>query len=273
MLLRRLVVVCCVLLAGGTIVARPLAQTTDPISGTWSGDIGLTDANRHLVTFELKFDGAGAVSGTIVSGPGPAQFKAGTFDPKTGALKLEVAVNDGTPAPFVFEGIVVNGVATGRVSGNGQTGTFKLARNAKDGSGAAPGASDATTALRQGFGEVSDWITKSADLVPADKYSYRPAKTVRTFGELIGHVADGYQFYCGRIAGKNGEWSEAAEKGKTDKATVVQKLKEATDVCNAAFSAPANVEPMVAAVGHTSLHYGNAVTYLRMLGLVPPSTK
>jgi uncharacterized damage-inducible protein DinB len=274
MLLRRFVVACCVLLVGGTIAALLSAQATDPITGTWLGDIGLTDANRHLVTFELKFDGAGAVSGTIVNGPGPAKFKLGSFDPKTGALRIEVAVDDGTPAPFVFEGIAVNGVATGRVMGNGQTGTFKLTRKAAD-AGATPvaGAGDATTALRQGFGEVSDWVTKAADLVPAGKYTYRPAPTVRTFGELVAHVADSYQFYCGRAAGKNVEWSDAIEKGKTDKATVVQKLKEATDVCNAAFGAAVNVEPMVAAVSHSSLHYGNVVTYVRMLGLVPPSTK
>jgi DinB family protein len=274
MLRRRLIVACCVLLVNGTIAAPLSAQATDPITGTWAGDIGLTDTNRHLVTFDLKFDGAGAVSGTIVNGPGPAKFKLGSFDPKTGGLRIEVAVDDGTPAPFVFEGVAVNGVATGRVSGNGQTGTFKLTRKAADvGVTPAGGAADAVTALRHGFGEVSEWVTKSADLVPAARYTYRPAPTVRTFGELVAHVADSYHYYCGRAAGKNVEWSDAIEKGKTDKATVVQKLKEATDVCTAGFGAAMNVEPMVAAVGHTSLHYGNVVTYVRMLGLVPPSTK
>ena len=73
---------------------------------------------------------------------------------------------------------------------------------------------------------MSDWVTKSADLVPGAKYTYRPAPTVRTFGELVAHVADSYHYYCGRAAGKNVEWSDAIEKGKTDKATVVPKLKE-----------------------------------------------
>ena len=148
MLLRRLVVACCVLLVGGTIAALLSAQATDPITGTWAGDIGLT--NRHLVTFDLKFDGAGAVSGTSVNGPGPAKFKLGSFDPKTGALRIEVAVDDGTPAPFVFEGVAVNAVATGRVSGNGQTGTFKLTRNAAEAGVTAGGTADAVTALRLG---------------------------------------------------------------------------------------------------------------------------
>jgi hypothetical protein len=41
------------------------------------------------------------------------------------------------------------------------------------------------TDVRKGFEEVNDWVTKAADMVPADKYSYRPVDTVRTFGELI----------------------------------------------------------------------------------------
>lgn len=42
-------------------------------------------------------------------------------------------------------------------------------------------------------GEVkngTNWVTKAADMVPAEKYTYRPADTVRTFGQLIGHIAD-----------------------------------------------------------------------------------
>jgi uncharacterized damage-inducible protein DinB len=134
-----------------------------------------------------------------------------------------------------------------------------------------PGAADTSTHLRKGFAEVSDWVTKSAALVPADKYSYRPVQTVRTFGELVGHIADGYDFYCGRAAGKNVQWSDDAAKGKTDKATLVQKLKQSTDACAAAFEKGGDTGQLLANIAHTSLHYGNVITYLRMLGLVPPS--
>lgn len=276
MSLRTLIAAMCVVISVGTVVAQaPQApgSTVDRISGTWTGDIGLTDDNRMPVTFEFKFDGASAISGTV-KGPGPARFKLGTFDLKTNALKLELEVNeDGTPAPFFFEGVAVNGVATGRVNGKGQTGTFKLAKNAAAAGVPPPaGANDIAVLLNKGFAEVSEWVAKSAALVPADKYSYRPVATVRTFGQLVGHVADSYHYYCGRAAGKDVQWTETIEKGKTDKATVVLKLKEATDVCNAAIGAGANPALIGAALGHTSLHYGNVVTYLRMLGLVPPSS-
>ena len=69
-----------------------MAAQTDPISGTWTGDIGLYLSPRHI-KFDLKFNGKSAISGTI-TGPGAADFKTGTFDPNTGALKLEVDVRE-----------------------------------------------------------------------------------------------------------------------------------------------------------------------------------
>jgi hypothetical protein len=60
------------------------------------------------------------------------------------------------------------------------------------------GANDTAPALRNGCGEVSGWVTKAADLAPADKYSYRPAPTVRTFGQQLAHIADSYNYYCAR---------------------------------------------------------------------------
>jgi len=124
---------------------------------------------------------------------------------------------------------------------------------------------------KTGFAELSGWILKAAEIVPADKYSYKPAPTVRTFGELLGHIADGSNYFCGRAAGKKVQWSDANAQGNTEKATVVPKLKEALDACSAAHEAGL-LGPLIANYGHANLHYGNMATYMRMLGLVPPSS-
>src|SRR3954471_25004382 len=58
-------------------------------------------------------------------------------------------------------------------------------------------APSAQQAVTFGFGEVSGWLTKSADLVPAEKYTYKPVNTVRSYGELIAHVADWMNWFCG----------------------------------------------------------------------------
>jgi uncharacterized damage-inducible protein DinB len=245
-------------------------SASDPISGTWTGDIGLDETTRHALTLQLRFDGTSAISGTI-TGPGPADLKGGTFDPKTGAFKLEVDAGDAQPNIFVFEGVAVKGMATGRVTNNNQQGTFRLTR----GAATTPTRSDGVIVppeLQLRFDEVSAWVTKAAQGVPADKYTYQPNQSVRSFGQLIGHIVDGSNYYCGKAAGGQAQWSEATEKGATDKATVVQKLTQALAACSALYGGKGQPGPLVDNVAHTSLHYGNIITYMRLLGLTPPSS-
>ena len=127
--------------------------------------------------------------------------------------------------------------------------------------------------LRNGFNEVNGWVVKAAEMVPADKYDYRPVDTVRTFGQMVAHITDSYNYFCAHGVGNKVEWSDAVEKGSTDKDTLLPKLKEAVGRCNAAYaSGNAQLRPLFANVGHTSMHYGNLITYMRMLGLKPPSS-
>jgi hypothetical protein len=132
---------------------------------------------------------------------------------------------------------------------------------------------DASTELKNGFNEVNGWVVKAADLVPADKYNYKPVDTVRTFGQLIAHITDSYNYFCAHGVGNKVQWSEAVEKGTTDKDTLLPKLKEAVGRCDAAYGASnGQFKPLFLNVGHTNLHYGNLITYIRMLGLKPPSS-
>ena len=132
---------------------------------------------------------------------------------------------------------------------------------------------DVSTEMRNGFNEVNGWVMKAAETVPADKYSYRPVDTVRTFGQMIAHITDSYNYFCANAAGTKVEWSEAVEKGVTDKDTLLPKLKEAVGRCNTAYSSGnAQLKPLLINISHTSLHYGNIITYMRMMGLKPPSS-
>ena len=127
--------------------------------------------------------------------------------------------------------------------------------------------------VRKGFTEVNDWVLKAAEAVPADKYNYKPVDTVRTFGQLVAHIADSYNYFCARGTGNKVEWSEAVEKGSLDKDTLLSKLKESAGRCTTAYGASnAQLGPLMGNVSHTSLHYGNIITYMRMMGLKPPSS-
>jgi len=265
---------CFVILSAVSIFAQSGGTAADPLSGVWTGDMGPNATTRFPLRLELKFDGKAAISGTVTGPPLPGEIKGGTFDPKTGALKLEVEVKgDGVIHQVVLEGTVVSGLATGRVSSANQSGNFKITKGAGDSVGAQQsGANDTAAALRYGFGEVSGWVIKAADLVPAEKYDYRPTPSVRTFGQLIAHIADAQNYYCARaVKGRSVQWSDAVEKGSVDKATLAQKLKQSIDMCNVAYGGAGEVGSLSANVGHTSLHYGNIITYIRMLGLTPPS--
>jgi len=133
-------------------------------------------------------------------------------------------------------------------------------------------APDVATELRNGFNEVNGWVTKAAEMVPADKYNYRPVDSVRTFGQLIAHVTDSYNYFCAHGVGNNVEYTDVVEKGGTDKDTLLPKLKEAVGRCNTAYSTGTQLRPLFSNVAHTNLHYGNIITYMRMLGLKPPSS-
>lgn len=268
-----LLIACCLLWFPDSLVAQSREATADPVTGTWTGYMGRDDGERQYITVALKLDGRN-VTGTLTGPPHRGEVRSGTFDPATGTLKLEVVVPGDVNAVALFEGRIVEGAATGKVSLNNQTGTFNITRDSAKAPapGAAPASDDAALAtIRRSFSEVSDNVTKAAALVPADKYTYRPTQSVRTFGELVAHIADGYDYYCATAAGRRVQWSDAIEKGGTDKATLLQKLKQSTDACKAAMGA-GQVAPFISNIGHSNLHYGNLVTYIRMLGLVPPSS-
>ena len=243
----------------------------DPITGTWYGRIGPTAQPNFTVTLELRLDGT-SVRGTVSTSDGSGEIRSGSYDPATGALHVGIARTGEEAVSLVLDGIAVQGMATGRVTRGQSTGTFVLTRN-----GAAPAEPGVNVALRDraqlraAFDELNGNIAKAAGLVPADRFAWQPVGTVRTVGQVVGHVADAYLYYCGRAAGREVQWSDAIADGPIDKPALIAKLNDAAAQCSAAFDA-GSVGPLIVNYGHANLHYGNLVTYLRLLGLVPPTS-
>jgi len=135
-----------------------------------------------------------------------------------------------------------------------------------------PAANDVKSALQRNWNDVSGWVAKAAELVPADQYTFKPAATVRSFGQLVAHFADGMNYYCGRASGRQVEWTTPVENAATDKATVTGKLRAAIDACGTQYAGTGRVSELLDNIAHTNLHYGNVITYLRLMNLVPPSS-
>jgi hypothetical protein len=268
-----------VLSAVGPLVAQ--SSPPDRLSGTWTGSIAPPNATaRQPVVVALKLAANGSVTGTITGPPRAGDIRNGSFDPRTGALKFEVVVRDDAATRALFEGRVQGDSALGQVTVDGQPGDFRLVKSS-DGFApaqtatagpAAPRADNPVAMVSRGFTEVSGWVLRAAEVVPADKYGYRPVGTVRTFAQLVGHIADSHNYYCGRAAGKKVEWADSIEKGVADKATLVPRLRQSIAGCAAGYGGAGEIGPLTENYGHTSLHYGNMITYIRMLGLTPPSS-
>jgi len=106
------------------------AQASSAISGVWKGELVPDDSDSpRRVTLTLKGEGGGKVSGTMAGLPRPADVKSGTYDAKTGALKLSVGKADAPAVLIVLDGKVAKDRASGKVSGE-VTGTFSITRQA-----------------------------------------------------------------------------------------------------------------------------------------------
>jgi len=139
-----------------------------------------------------------------------------------------------------------------------------------------------TTTLSIFRSNMQDKIMKSADEMPESKYSYRPTKDVRSFAEILNHVADISYILCSNVKGEATPGTTIAKGSKTE---IMAYLKGAFGYCDGVYSGftdahlndPANFFGfntnkmfVLTQVGnHDALHYGNLVTYLRINGLVP----
>ena len=124
--------------------------------------------------------------------------------------------------------------------------------------------------------------------MPEESYNFKPTDAVRSYGQIIGHLADAQYTFCSTAMGEKNPGLNI-EKSKTTKAELVSALKDAVAYCDKAYDSmtDATGAQMVKFFGmdmpklgvlninnlHDMEHYGNLVTYMRMKNIVPPSTE
>ena len=138
------------------------------------------------------------------------------------------------------------------------------------------------------YGFLKFMILRSAEKMPEEYYSFKPTWVVRSFGKIIGHVADAQYLFCSQVLGEKNP-APGIERTKTSKADLIAALKDAFAYCDKAydrltdasatqivhlhgFDAP-KLFALTANNMHTVEHYGNITVYLRMKNIVPPSTE
>jgi uncharacterized damage-inducible protein DinB len=133
-----------------------------------------------------------------------------------------------------------------------------------------------------------NYVTKSAEQMSEADYAYKPVATVRSFGQLIGHVAGSQYMFCAAALGEAPKAEDDIEKSVTTKVGLVAALKASTDYCKRAYAISdaqasgtmklfgqenSKMFALMLNASHDGEHYGNIVTYMRMKAMVPPSSQ
>jgi hypothetical protein len=129
-------------------------------------------------------------------------------------------------------------------------------------------------------------LLKAADKMPEENYSFKTVPAVRTYGEMIAHVADVQMALCGMA---NGEQKKGTAASKTSKADLAAALKASFDYCDGVYNSmndsagAAKVKMFgreltkIGVLNFNTMHdnemYGTMVAYLRIKGIVPPSSE
>jgi uncharacterized damage-inducible protein DinB len=133
--------------------------------------------------------------------------------------------------------------------------------------------------INRNFDELNRKILDMAKDFPADKYSYRPAPGLRSFGEVILHITEGNLYAAKAGRGEKVEWKELDAKEYPGKPEIVAALEKSIGDAKATLNATPEtqyaktISPWMGIVEHAGEHYGQLVVYYRNNSLVPPETR
>jgi hypothetical protein len=142
------------------------------------------------------------------------------------------------------------------------------------------------------YSTIKNNLLKLAEKMPAEHYGFRPVPEVETFGRRVAHIADANMSVC---AGLNGERKQLGAASKTSKSDLVAALQESFAYCDGVFDkltdatafemfnsrlgGPFPPFPMRTRLGtlynlvrHSNEMYGYMAVYLRLKGVVPPTS-
>jgi uncharacterized damage-inducible protein DinB len=138
------------------------------------------------------------------------------------------------------------------------------------------------------YGFVKATLLRSAEKMPEENYGFKPTDAVRSFGQVVGHVADSQYLFCSVVLGEKNP-ALKIEQTKTSKADLVAALKDAFAYCDKAYDGMTEAsalemvkffkgdmskhDMLTANAMHGVEHYGNLIVYLRMKNIVPPSSE
>ena len=152
------------------------------------------------------------------------------------------------------------------------------------------GAGPMSNALLAAWTRFSQNMPAAGDLMPPDKYTFKPTPEQMSFGEIMAHEAQSNETLCGAMAGGAQKPSESAAGATAPKADLVARLRKSFETCRGVVaglqdntlgdSVPffggrkaTKARAAVALAQDWADHYAQAAMYLRLSGILPPSAQ
>lgn len=150
----------------------------------------------------------------------------------------------------------------------------------------APTANPLSTEAQQAYATIKGNLVKMADKMPDEHYAFKPSPDIRSFGQLVAHVADAQASMCSLVNGQTKAVNAAAKSTKPD---LVAALKDSFALCDTAYGAlndtrgtemvktgrgdRTKMGVLAFNTAHSNEEYGYMSVYLRLKGIVPPSSE
>jgi uncharacterized damage-inducible protein DinB len=148
-------------------------------------------------------------------------------------------------------------------------------------------ANSAVGSVASTYRQAVTYIAAAAEQMPEVDFAFKPTPDVRSFGQLVGHVANAQFMICAAALGETSPATQNYEQ-VTDKAAIIEGLRASNALCDRAYAMSdetamqvvqlfgqerTRLAVLVLNAAHDFEHYGNLVTYLRLKGMVPPSSQ
>jgi uncharacterized damage-inducible protein DinB len=153
---------------------------------------------------------------------------------------------------------------------------------------AAPQSNPLSAFNKDVYAHVKGILLRSAEKMPEENYNLKPTDSVRTYGQIIGHLGDAQYLFCSKVLGETNP-APKIEQSKTSKADFIAALKDAFAYCDKAYDGMTDATgtqmvklfdrdtPKLGVLTvnnlHNLEHYGNLVTYMRIKNIVPPTSE
>jgi hypothetical protein len=151
------------------------------------------------------------------------------------------------------------------------------------------GPSGPAAEVQRSYAGVKGNILKAADKMPADAYQFKPTPDIRTYARVVNHVTEAQLHSCGAANHTAPDALAKVPAETADKATIVEALKASFTECDKAFASASDatlgdmldagkakrsrVGLLWGTVSHDNEQYATLALYLRLKGLVPPSSE